>query len=325
MSRVCAILVSCVLLQALVPTTAYAWWEYIEAWSGPGPWKGFDIEARLVCFVDTSGNRGPRVAASGLTATARARSEGMNLKAGAGSNDDKWKLAMDGWRDAALAWETIAGASAYKAVEARREARQLEMEAKDDKAFLDDAAMAYERMAKAMEALSADGDVRAFSAPGLLYSACSLKSGERRRAAIDLGMRFVWTKDDDRFADGKRISLTTIEPTFSWSIIDNPKFDFLEYGLGAGMYWVSSEAFPSFSGGFLEPVRIEIHAPTNAHWLAKILVFRAGLLVFPGGFAPGAFAARPDVAHRISRDWVKTYGIYADLEPLVRWLNGHRP
>ena len=46
-------------------------------------------------------------------------------------------------------------------------------------------------------------------------------------------MRFAWT-NDDRYAGGERMMLTTIEPAFTWSIFDDPKYDFVDYGIGAG-------------------------------------------------------------------------------------------
>ena len=70
-------------------------------------------------------------------------------------------------------------------------------------------------------------------------------------------------------------------------------------------------------------MRLDFHAPTNAPTWAKIVVFRAGLLVFPGGFDTNAFAPRPEVAHRISRDWVKTFSIYTDLEQVLNLVNKH--
>jgi hypothetical protein len=94
--------------------------------------------------------------------------------------------------------------------------------------------------------------------------------------------------------------------------------DFVDYGIGAGFYWISSKAFPSFDGSFVEPIRLDFHHPTGenkGHWW-RVLVFRAGLLVFPAGFEPDAFLARPGVAHRISRDWVPYYGVFADVGSL---------
>ena len=58
-------------LVLLVPTTdAYAWWEFVEALSGPGRWTGPDIDARIMCFVDTR-SRPENKAAMELLDTAR--------------------------------------------------------------------------------------------------------------------------------------------------------------------------------------------------------------------------------------------------------------
>jgi hypothetical protein len=41
------------LLELAVPPPANAWWEYIEQLSGPGPFKGWDLQARVFCLVRT--------------------------------------------------------------------------------------------------------------------------------------------------------------------------------------------------------------------------------------------------------------------------------
>jgi hypothetical protein len=159
----------------------------------------------------------------------------------------------------------------------------------------------------------------------VIYSACSQKVTERRRASIDIGMRLLWTRHKDRrFANGERIGLTTLEPAISWSVFNSsktPGLDVVDYGIGAGAYWISSKGFPSLRGGFVEPARLDFHAPSNAYWLARVPVLRVSWLVFPGGFEPTAFAARPPVAQRIPRDWVFTWGIYLDLQPLQDRFN----
>lgn len=317
MRRLFPILIGSWLLTLAAPQPAHAWWEWLEEFSGAGPWKGFDIDSRLVCFVDTNGDKSARVNASRAvrdatksTDTARAAPSAM-----------AWQDALTAWRSAFEEAERAAGGQAYKAIEAKRDAEDAARAAGTDPMGLRSAAEAYERAAKAMQSVATGGDVRAFAIPGLLYSACALKPYERRRASIDVGMRFLWAKDDQRFAGGERISLTMLQPAFSWNVIDSRQWDFLDYGLGAGFYWISSEAFPSFSGGFLEPIRLDFHAPTNAPTWAKIPIFRAGLLVFPGGFDTNAFAPRADVAHRIGRDWVKSFGIYADVEQILNLLN----
>lgn len=157
---------------------------------------------------------------------------------------------------------------------------------------------------------------------GFLYSACDLdEKNEWRRGSIEVGMRFLWTYDE-RFAQGRRMNFTTIEPVFTWSIFNDPNRNIVDYGMGAGFYWVASEAFPTVSGGFLEPIRFDFHLPSNQddtewkRWL-RVSIVRYGWIVFPGGFEPGAFAPNPGVAHRIARDWNCYYGIYTDWDALV--------
>ena len=71
----------------------------------------------------------------------------------------------------------------------------------------------------------------------------------------------------------------------------------MDYGFGAGAYWFSSTEFPSFSGAFLEPVRIEFHPTTNMKkehpWAAAIPSVRLAYLVFPGVFETVRFGATP--------------------------------
>jgi hypothetical protein len=110
---------------------------------------------------------------------------------------------------------------------------------------------------------------------------------------------------------------------FTWSIFNDPNKNVVDYGMAAGFYWVSSEAFPSVTGGFLEPLRFDFHAPANTpnDWL-RIPVLRVGVIVFPGGFEPGAFAPSPGTAHRIGRDWPKYVGIYTDFDALIEAFRG---
>jgi hypothetical protein len=51
MRRVIVTIVAVLALQGAFPQPAHAWWDYIEQLSGPGPLRGFDIEARLVCWM----------------------------------------------------------------------------------------------------------------------------------------------------------------------------------------------------------------------------------------------------------------------------------
>jgi hypothetical protein len=153
-------------------------------------------------------------------------------------------------------------------------------------------------------------------------ASCKLKDPEVRRGSIDLNMRVVWTDNDPRFANGQRINLTTLAPSMSWSVIPSKDWDIVDFGVAAGVFWFSSTEFPSFNGGFIEPVRLDFHAPSSLKestaWAAVIPRVRVGWIGFPGGFEPNAFA--PAVPQRISRDWAMNIAVFADLEPLLRRL-----
>jgi hypothetical protein len=59
MRRIFLIGVCCIAAQLATPASAHAWWEYIEAFSGPAFGWGWDIELRLVCFTASPGRDQP--------------------------------------------------------------------------------------------------------------------------------------------------------------------------------------------------------------------------------------------------------------------------
>ena len=61
-SVVCIVLA----LVILLPVPAHAWWEYIEALSGPGKFYGWDIQIRLFCVVEADGGQTERIAPSSI-------------------------------------------------------------------------------------------------------------------------------------------------------------------------------------------------------------------------------------------------------------------
>ena len=315
MRRIGATLVCCIVFQLLAPTRAHAWWDWLEEFSGPGWFAGPDIEARLVCFRE-------RIS----------RAEAL-------SNIDRWsKAAYDETPKSLLGGPTtqyftgdrlvpITSADQAKSVAAGLRKATTEF------AQLNSLAKRWQHLATAVEDLGTllaepepDKKRRMASLPvGVVLSACGLRTIERRRASIDLGFRFLRAKAEPDFASEKEIQLTTLEPSFTWRLTSDRNHDFVDYGVGVGAYWFSSEGFTSHNGVFLEPIRLDFHAPTSVGekypW-AALPMFRVGLLVFPGGFEPDAFAATSDVRTRIPRDKVWMFGIFADLEPLLgKYLN----
>lgn len=172
---------------------------------------------------------------------------------------------------------------------------------------------------------------RAFvpSAIGIITSTCRPEEIEgntkyKQRLSVDVVARFVWADDNPRFANGQRISLTTLQPMIWIALLNKfDNWDILSYGFGAGAYWFSSTEFSSFNGAFIEPVRLELHAPFNWRrhpWSAAIPRFQLGLASFPAGFEAASFAASSDVPPRISRDWVLNGALTFDLSPLLKKL-----
>jgi hypothetical protein len=231
MRRACMILTCTLIIQGVLSSQAYAWWDEVEKMSGPGPFYGWDVEVRLFCLVETH----QRDANGRITRT------------------DTEKVAP--------------------------------------------------------------------TAIGAVVSACRVKKGSVRRMAVDLGARFLWAKDNPDFANGERVNLTTLEPSISFNLLSkHPDRDFVDFGFGAGAYWFSSTAFPSFNGAFLEPIRFEFHATTNMKqqhkWAAAVPRVRVGYLLFPAGFETASFLASPTIPPRISRDWVFNVALFFDLEGL---------
>ena len=226
------------------PSPAHAWWDFIEEFSGPKNFFGWDVQLRLLCFRQATTTN----TENGEVEDAKTQGE-LNTKSGV-------LLSICRPRD-----------------EVTRDKR---------------------------------------------------KTTYKPRAAFDLGARFVWTDDNPHLARGERISLTTLEPAVSiplTSSLQNKRWDILDYGFGVGVYWFSSEGFESFSGAFLEPLRLDARLPLNNPQL-KSIVFRYGLLVFPGGFDRERFNPDRGYGGRISRDWVHSIAVYADLAQLFEHNSG---
>jgi hypothetical protein len=151
---------------------------------------------------------------------------------------------------------------------------------------------------------------------GIILSLCDGQTEKNKLVSFDLGARFMWSKkykgdSPADFANGETIFFTTLEPAVMFPVYKNGDFR-LEYGFGAGVYWFSSKGFEPFHGAFIEPARLDVVIPVSAGKLTAI-VGRVGLLNFPAGFGPLAFAGGPGHNTRIASDWVPVYSVFAQF------------
>lgn len=167
----------------------------------------------------------------------------------------------------------------------------------------------------------AEKPVKITTVTGIIGSACSYEKGEHRRASIDLNFGFLRAKGDARFADGKEIRLTTLEPAFSWHV-----WGPVEAGTGVGVYWFSSESFTTVNRVMLEPVRVDLRPlrlnEAQHDWWREVLTLRFGWIVIPGGFEPNDFHAAAGTARRITSEFVRTWSVFIDGEPIIRKIKG---
>jgi hypothetical protein len=265
MRRVRSAVILGVLFELMWPAPAHAWWDILDQLSGPGKFKGWHLEARLVCFTEPATTT-TTPATTTTTSTAATPTNTTTTTTTTTAANEKQGDLVD---------QNFSG--------------------------------------------------------GITFSACKVRPGETRRASIDLGFRLLRYTDDaasNAFAGGNSISLSTLVPSFEWRVFTNPRIDVVDAGVGAGVYWFTSlgslpGGFNSFSGVIVEPVRLDFHAPTvltRDHWWAAIPNLRFGLIVFPGGFDANAFGplVTGDKARRIDAEWLKNFGIFFDLEPIVR-------
>jgi hypothetical protein len=168
-------------------------------------------------------------------------------------------------------------------------------------------------------------EVRSSSPVGALLSVCRVADDNgnkgKERLMFDIGARFLRTKkyedqlrngEPPDFAHGKRIHLTTLEPAVMFPVAEK-SFLRVDYGFGAGVYWLSSEDFESNVGTLIEPIRFDFRIGLPQRWKVDAAVFRFGLLNFPAGFDFEEFNGAAGHDARVSSDWVRSYAIFVDL------------
>ena len=112
-------------------------------------------------------------------------------------------------------------------------------------------------------------EVRSSGPVGAILSVCRVSDDRgnkgKERLMFDIGARFLRTKKYEEqlqagktpdFAHGKRVHLTTLEPAVMFPVAEKSILR-VDYGFGAGVYWLSSEDFESNVGTLLEPIRLD--------------------------------------------------------------------
>jgi hypothetical protein len=165
------------------------------------------------------------------------------------------------------------------------------------------------------------------TAAGVVISFCRPRPKDAnayysRRLAVDIGAHFLSAKDNDAFAHGQKVDLTILKPTVTMNLLNRfPKWDFVDFGAGGGVYWFASSEFPTTTGFVIEPVRIELHPSTamkESKWSALFPILRFGWLSFPLGFDRAQWAPQDPLPLRTGRDTTFNFSLAFDLETLFR-------
>jgi len=169
------------------------------------------------------------------------------------------------------------------------------------------------------------GEIRSSGPVGAILSVCQAvkdkdkTKSDKEKLMFDIGARFLRTGETPDFAHGKRIHFTTLEPAVMFPVVDKGYFR-LDYGFGAGLYWLASEDFEAGRGTLIEPVRFDFRLQPP-QWNGIAAVARLGWLNFPAGFDFAQFnGTAPDHSGRVSSDWAKTLSLFVDLTPVAaKW------
>ena len=235
----------CFLIQAVAPAPALAWWGWLDKWSGPGEFKGWLYEARLVCFGDQSGVR--QIEAAYLRAQQSTRlvlTPGRKVtKEESGRVFSNWHEALLLLEAAQLRWHASASDRALVQNALKQWVSASEPERISPAAFdkLDVA------IAEPLNRLA--GQVIAQGATGIFWSVCS--EAKERRFSIELNIHDWRGLDNDNnraFSNGNTIRLITVMPSITWNVIGNRKADVLDVGIGGGFYAFSSKGFDTVRG-----------------------------------------------------------------------------
>jgi hypothetical protein len=156
---------------------------------------------------------------------------------------------------------------------------------------------------------------QAFS-PGIAVSLCGAKPLERHSRYVNLNFAWAYDKLKENRDDGN--SMVTIGASYN-SVVT----PWLTVGLGAGVATFSSRNAQTFHKFYVEPYIVDIRpfAAKQSRYSQnpwpQVLFFRYSTILFPTGFEQFRFGNR---SPQYPAELVHTYGVHADLEPLIRKL-----
>ena len=361
MRRVSVALVGGVLFGLLFPSSAHAWWGWIDELSGAGKFRGLEVEARLYCFGATEDD----LAAPLLRSAADHITSAFEMLRSAAASLEGPAVTTIVDRFAALERRTLEATASRISPSVARETRDS---VQNLRSTVDSVQNLRSTVKEVCSKLECTGDQAATMArvearlnvaeseyetartleerrrmltasAGVSFSACPMQKDLTRRGAVGLTYRRMDTYGarKEEFAGGNTISLTTLTPMASWRPlfeVASGKYDYIDLATGGGVYWLASDGdqpggFDAFSGVILEPIRIDLHAPALTHrtgfkWgLLASASFRLGFAIFPAGFAPNAFGTTrfPEQSERIRGEWVKYWGINLDVGRLIYYAS----
>lgn len=314
-------------LVLVAPTPAQAWFAWLDNLSGPGKFRGPEFNFRLVCFGEESEYK--RLVDGLKTANVLERkvvdNTGATDTTAVRNADAAWLELIAALRATRVTFPVDKGANLDELPTRVREKTRQYRENKARANRTAEASLDELNSEFAASIAPVGRGIAAISWTGVFLSACSTDT--QRRSSVELDANFWYADGSKDFASGEEIRLTTLMPMFSFRVFTDPRFDFLDAGIGAGVYWLTSRGFESFSGVVLQPGRFDFHAPTlwstypwkGNHWrrMAAIPTFRFAVMTFPAGFAPNAFGVG-DRHERIRAELIKQWSVFFNLAPFVR-------
>jgi len=328
--RLGLMLALCLVHEASAPAPALAWFGWLDEWSGPGKFWGLLYEMRLVCFGPDSG------IVEVVAAYQRAQQSTQLVLTPPEKPDNVLRDAVTDWQAAftvlhvaQIRWNAPKVDETTRVLGAIQKFLNPEItNAQGEKQTINALLKILVTDADKVMRLAIEsraGQMVTIGATGMFWSACS--DEKERRISIEFNVNDWHSFDNEnnaKFSGGTSIRFVTVMPSVTWRMFANQKADIVDIGVAAGYYAFSSKGFNTVGGFIVEPLRIDLHAPsswasyprTDAKRLASMFTFRAGLMTIPGGFASNAFARGSHVGP-IKAEIVPTVGFFVNLNSLL--------